>query len=431
MKNILKKILVFLLQKEAELALKRHKPIIVAVTGSVGKTSAKDAIASALSETERVRKSEKSFNSEIGIPLTILGLKNPWSNPVRWLGALALGIKSIFSNTYPKILVLEIGADKPGDISSLKNWLVTDVVVATQFAKVPVHIENFPSRDAVLREKLSLIGTLKSGGSLILNTDDSEFYEKARTLHRSAKIYTYGLVPPAKVIGSNEKYIFDKYGRVRGFSFKIEHSGTVLPLEIEGAVGTTHMYPSLAGFAVGIALNLNPISLLEGLRNTRREPGRMRIIPGIKKTVVLDDSYNASPIATARALDTLDIIPSNGRKIAILGDMLELGEHTESEHKKAGKRAADFVDILVSVGRFARYTAEGALNAGMSEKSILQFESAEEAGKYIELLLKAGDTILIKGSQGSRMERAVLEIMESPQQKRELLARQDPEWLKR
>jgi len=431
MKHFLKEILIALLRAEAKLALKRHKPTVVAITGSVGKTSTKDAVAAALSGTTRLRKSEKSFNSDIGIPLTILGVKNPWSNPLRWIVALYQGLKNALSQNFPKLLILEVGADRPGDISSLESWLKTDVVVATQFAKVPVHIENFSSREAVLQEKLSLLKTLKPTGVIVLNADDVEFTERAKKANRSSNVFTYGLVPRATVLGSNEKYIFDKYGRVRGFSFKLEHAGSIFPLEVEGAVGNTHIYPNLAGFTVGIALNLNPVLLLEGLRKAERQPGRMKLIGGIKKTMIIDDSYNSSPIATARALETLEAIPSNGKKIAILGDMLELGEHTRAEHEKAGAKTASFADLLVAVGKYAQYTVDGALRAGMNEKYILQFEKAEEAGKYIELLIHTGDTVLVKGSQGTRMERAVLEIMELPEEKKKLLTRQDKEWERR
>lgn len=422
---------VSLLQSEAKLALSKHNPKVVAITGSVGKTSTKDAVAAALSESAHIRKSEKSFNSDIGISLAILGLKNPWNSPLGWLGALFKGFSSALDKNFPKILVLEIGADRPGDISSLASWLKTDVVVATQFAKIPVHIENFPSREAVLIEKLSLLKTLRTGGVLVLNSDDEEFTGRATDLNRSAQVYTYGLMPPSAVLGTNEKYIFDKYGRVKGFSFKIEYNGSVFPLEVERAIGSTHMYPSLAGFAVGVALGMNPINLLKGLLTTKRQAGRMKLISGIKKTIIIDDSYNASPIATLRALETLEHIPSNGRKIVMLGDMLELGTHTKKEHEKIGAKAAEFADLLITVGRYTLHTAEGALRAGMEEKYILQFEGAQEAGKYIERLLKTGDTVLIKGSQGSRMERAVLEIMEEPERNKELLARQEKEWEKR
>src|SRR5680860_229843 len=166
MKRFIKHFLISLLRNNAKLALKRHSPRVVVIVGSVGKTSTKDVVAAALTTSTNVRKSEKSFNSDIGIPLAILGLKNPWSNPIKWVGALVIGFGRALRRDFPDTLVLEVGADRPGDISNLSSWLQTDIVVATQFADVPVHIANFPSRQAVLEEKLSILNTLKPEGSI-------------------------------------------------------------------------------------------------------------------------------------------------------------------------------------------------------------------------------------------------------------------------
>lgn len=431
MKKIVKTFLISILRTQARIALARHKPQIVLITGSVGKTSTKDAVAAALAEKRSVRKSEKSFNSEIGIPLAILALKNPWSNPLRWLATLVKGCVSMLSKTFPETLVLEVGADRPRDISSLSRWLMSDVVVLTQFAKVPVHIEYFESREALLQEKLSLLKTLKPSGTIVLNADDAEFSEHVHALNKNARVITYGIESPSDVFGSNEKYVFDKFGRIKGFSFRIEYGGKMFPLEIEGVIGSTHVYPCLAGFAVGIALGADPSSLLEGLKNIERQPGRMRILGGIKKTVIIDDTYNASPIAVARALETLEKIPSNKRKIAVLGDMLELGEFAREEHQMAGERAAGFVDLLIVVGKYAGYVVEGALRAKLDKARILQFGTSEEAGERLKRLLHPGDTVLVKGSQGNRMERAVFHIIEDPEKASALLVRQDAEWKKR
>jgi UDP-N-acetylmuramoyl-tripeptide--D-alanyl-D-alanine ligase len=431
MKKIVKAFLVSILRAQAWVALALHKPRIVLITGSVGKTSTKDAIAAALSESGSVRKSEKSFNSDIGIPLAILALKNPWSNPLRWIATFAKGCVNMLSKTFPRTLVLEVGADRPRDISSLSSWLLSDIVVLTQFAKVPVHIEYFESREGLLNEKLSLLQTLKPGGTIVLNADDAEFPEHVRALNKNARVITYGIASPSDVSGSNEKYVFDKFGRVKGFSFRIEYGGKEFALEIEGVIGSTHVYPCLAGFAVGIALGLDPNILLEGLKKIEYQPGRMRILSGIKKTVIIDDTYNASPIAVARALETLEKIPSNKRKIAVLGDMLELGEFTREEHERAGERAASFVDILIVVGKYARYTAEGALRGKFEKERTVQCETSDEAGARLKRLLNSGDTVLVKGSQGNRMERAVLHVIEDPEKAGALLVRQDAEWKKR
>ncbi len=436
MKKTIKNLLVGILRAEAKLALKRHRPKIIAVTGSVGKTSTKDAVAAAISEGNSVRKSEKSFNSEIGIPLTILGLSNPWNNPFKWMSAILRGLASALSANYPEILVLEVGADQPKDISSLSSWIKTNIIVFTQFADVPVHISNFSSRESMLEEKLSLLDTLEKEGTVVMNADDDEFVraieEKLSKRNESLHIVTYGLMPPANIVGSNASFLTDKKGGIGGFTFKIENEGNILPLEISGVVGDQHIYPSLAGFAVAKTFGINPVDILDGLNKTIRQPGRMRILDGIKDSIIIDDSYNSSPVATERALDTLERIPVRGKRIAVLGDMLELGSHTEKAHKEAGARAAKFCDLLVAVGQFAPHMAEGALIAGMSESKILQFETSPKAGKYLEQLIGEGDVILVKGSQGKlRMEKAVLEIMARPEKKAELLVRQEKEWQQR
>lgn len=432
MKKFLKNILISTLQAEAKIALKKHHPRIIAITGSVGKTSTKDAIAAALSTTGTVRKSQKSFNSDIGIPLAILGLENPWNNPWRWIQALSRGFFRAVGNDFPETLVLEIGADMPKDISKLSSWLKTDVVVFTQFAEVPVHISNFASRKNMLEEKLSLLNTLNRDGKIVMNSDDTEFTNAIKSKADRIPKLSYGLMPPTPILGSNSQISFDEMGNVTGFSFKIENEGSVFPVEVGGALGDQHIYPSLAGFAVGKALGINPVKILEGLSTLERQPGRMRLLEGVKNTIIIDDSYNSSPIATARALDTLERIPAKGRKIAMIGDMLELGKHSETEHKKAGEHAARTSDILVAVGEYAKQTAEGALFAGMNESNILQFENSTRAGKYVEQMVRPGDLILVKGSQGNlRMERAVLEMMAHPELREKLLVRQEKEWLNR
>ncbi|HEY6021059.1 MAG TPA: Mur ligase family protein, partial [Candidatus Paceibacterota bacterium] len=194
MKNFFKKIIVTLLTWEAKAVLRKYKPKIVAVTGSVGKTSTKDAIFAVLSKKFHVRKSQKSFNSEFGLPLTILGAPNAWNNPLRWIQILIDGVILLVTNaTYPEWLVLEVGADRPGDISGLRSWLTTDVVVITYIPDVPVHVEFFDSPEAVALEKASLIDTLKPEGSLILNGDDPRTKALAHRLPApDAKLFTYG-----------------------------------------------------------------------------------------------------------------------------------------------------------------------------------------------------------------------------------------------
>jgi UDP-N-acetylmuramoyl-tripeptide--D-alanyl-D-alanine ligase len=160
-------------------------------------------------------------------------------------------------------------------------------------------------------------------------------------------------------------------------------------------------------------------------------PGRMKLMKGIKNSVIIDDSYNSSPVALEEALKALKLLKVKGKKIAILGDMLELGIHSTGAHKKAGEQVARAADVLITSGIRARFFAEGALTTGMPENNIFQFDDSRDAGKFSETLIEEGDVILIKGSQSSRMERAVEEIMAQPENKTKLLVRQEKEWVKR
>ena len=207
--------------------------------------------------------------------------------------------------------------------------------------------------------------------------------------------------------------------------------GVRAPLEIVGTVGEHTLLPALAAAAVGKALDKSITDIIEALAGYKPPRGPMHLVNGIKNTVIIDDTYNSSPAAVMAALDTLAFINPSGRKIAVLGDMLELGRHSAEEHRKMGAYVAHTADLLVTVGFRARGMAEGALDAGMDESKILQFEDAYKAGEELAALVSAGDCILVKGSQSMRMERTVLALMAEPDRAEELLVRQDEEWRKR
>jgi UDP-N-acetylmuramyl pentapeptide synthase len=160
-------------------------------------------------------------------------------------------------------------------------------------------------------------------------------------------------------------------------------------------------------------------------------PGRMRLIPGIKNTLLLDDTYNSSPVAVESALHTMNELKVKGRKIAVLGDMLELGSYSVQQHTRIGTMAAKLTDVLFTVGVRSRATAQAALESGLPEDSFLQYDSAERAGKELQQWLEPSDVVLVKGSQSIRLERVVEEVMQDPEQASELLVRQNKEWLKR
>ncbi|MDQ3077070.1 MAG: UDP-N-acetylmuramoyl-tripeptide--D-alanyl-D-alanine ligase [bacterium] len=439
MKTLFKNIVSGILIWESKIVLRKYKPRIVTVTGSVGKTSAKDAIHTVLATKYKARKSLKSLNSEIGVPLTILGLENAYLNPVLWIKNIVEGMMLIvFPFKYPEMLVLEVGADRPGDIESFSKWLKPDIAVITRFGDVPVHVEFFPSIEDLVNEKGYLVRELKNGGTFVLNSDDKRIVDFSESVvhpgtHTIKKI-SYGFNPPADVEASHEIVTYGAYAHTdlefpNGMMTVINVRGTKVPVAIHGSLGVQHIYPVLSAFAVGIAEGMKPIEISQALENHVPPRSRMRLIAGIKDTVLIDDTYNSSPVAVEAALLTLKAVNVAGRKIAVLGDMMELGQYSVDEHKKAGKIVAGIAHILVTVGVRSRMTAEAALNEGVSENNILQFDSAQEAGKYLESVIKAGDIILVKGSQSMRMERIVEELMNNPEEKDTLLVRQEPQWL--
>ena len=191
------------------------------------------------------------------------------------------------------------------------------------------------------------------------------------------------------------------------------------------------MGAALAALAVGITTHINPLRCAEALQTLVPPRGRLRLIDGVKGTLILDDSYNASPVAVIAALDTVEKLRVEGRKIAILGDMMELGVYAPEAHRTVGKRAAKVLDALYLVGTRAKFIGEGAREEGMATTKIKTFDESAAAGRALEYDLKSGDLILVKGSQYVRMERAIYEIMAEPSRASELLVRQEEEWKKR
>ncbi|MBY0473389.1 hypothetical protein K2Q00_03905 [Patescibacteria group bacterium] len=439
MRSILKRCIVSLLTLEARLIVRKYKPHIVAITGSVGKTSTKDAIYAVLAQSYHVRKSDKSFNSEIGLPLTILGVPNAWNNPLHWIQNLIDGLFLILSNaTYPKWLVLEVGADRPGDISSLAAWLPVDIAVITRLPEVPVHVEFFDSPEAVVQEKASLINALSSAGTVIIYADDArkDVLVKKAEKH-GAKIVTFGLSHSADVHASEFSLLRESGdgppagGWPVGVAGKITIEHTNIPVSIVGTVGSHMMLPAVAAAAVGHVVGVDSHAIAHGISTYEPPRGRMHLIEGIKDTLVIDDTYNSSPAAAQAAIDALNLVAPKGRRIAMLGDMLELGRHSVEEHRKLGAYAAGKVDILCTVGFRARGIADGALDNGFADGNIFQYEDADKAGDEIAEMLQPGDCVLVKGSQSIRMEKTVEHLMKDPELAPRLLVRQEGDWKKR
>jgi UDP-N-acetylmuramoyl-tripeptide--D-alanyl-D-alanine ligase len=430
LKQILKNIIVYLLTLEARLVLKKYRPKIVAVTGNIGKTSSKDAIYTILSSVSFVRKSEKSFNTETGIPLTILGLPNALNDPISWFKNIIDGLKLIIlKNHYPKLLVLEVAADKPKDIESISEWLKPDVVVMTHIPDVPVHVEFFSSPEEVVKEKSYLVKALKKDGVFVMNGDD-KIVTGMKEFAKEKNMFTYGFTDGESIVASNENTIYEN-NKPAGITFRVDHRGNSIPVELKGVLGKQHIYPILSAFAVGISQGLNVVSMKQALTEHESAPGRMRLIEGINSSTIIDDSYNASPAAVTEALKVVKDINTSGKKIVVLGDMMELGNYSHDEHMKIGKLVAQTADILITIGVRSKYIAQGANEAKMKKKDIFQFSDPTQAGDKLTKIITENDITLIKGSQSIRTEKVVEKVMAQPDRKYRLLVRQEEEWKNR
>ena len=408
MKNLFrKKILRPILRVLAEKTLRRYEPKVIGITGSVGKTTVKEAVYKMLSVRFRVRRNEENFNNEIGVPLTILGLNI--AHNVGWLPNIIKAIKVAYGPKikYPEHLVLEFAADKPGDIDYLVQLAKPHIGIVTVIGAIPVHVEYYASPKAVAVEKSKLIKSLPTYGLSVLNYDDQTVLDMKE--FNKGKLKTIGFADGAD-IKATERFLFVE-GDDMGVSFKIHHGDTFVPMKVKGVLGFHQIYSILAAAAVGLHYGMNLIQVSEIFKEFYPPKGRMRLIKGIKNTLLIDDTYNASPESTHAALEALSNIAryKDGRKIAVLGDMLELGKYSITAHQNIGNFAAKHVDMLFCVGSRAKLIADAARNQ-MREGTIFTFNTSSDAGRVLQDQMKKGDIILVKGSRSMKMERIVEEI---------------------
>lgn len=430
MRHIFKQTIIRILTWESRMVLKKYHPKIIGVTGSVGKTSTKDALYLALTPFFHVRKSEKSFNSDTGVPLSILGLPNAWTSPLLWVKNIFDGLMLILlPHKYPEVLVLEVGADKPGDIISISTWLKPDVAVITHFPDVPAHIEFFESREHIIKEKSSLALAVSQNGFVVLNADDPDVLLLRSEV--SGSVVTYGTTHEAMIQAQNTKLAVMKEHGISipdGVVSTISYNGAEFSIHLKQVISSTHISSILAAFSVAVKMGGDPQTTITALEKYATPPGRLSPILGKNNSLIIDDTYNASPFAMAAGLETLAMMPVSGRKIAVLGDMLELGKHSIDAHKEVGKLAAKSAELLVTVGVRAKQIGESAFGFGLAQNAIHHCDSAEEAGAYVSALVKPGDVILFKASQGVRLEKAVALVMAHPEEAKNVLVRQDTAW---
>jgi UDP-N-acetylmuramoyl-tripeptide--D-alanyl-D-alanine ligase len=264
LKNLFRKGIIFILEWEARLVLKKYKPSIIAVTGSVGKTSTKDAIYEVVASKYHTKKSKKSYNSELGVPLAILGLETGWNSPLLWIQNCWKGLLLlILKNHYPTWLVLEVGVDRPGDMARISHWLNPSVVVITKFADIPPHVEFFDSPEAVYAEKWHLALSLQKGGTLIINGDDERLIAYAQK-DSHLKTISYGFSPTAELRATDLHIQYEEDHSPKGITFKAVDETTEVPVHLNETVGYGHVYSALAALLVGKTLDINMVELFRG-----------------------------------------------------------------------------------------------------------------------------------------------------------------------
>jgi UDP-N-acetylmuramoyl-tripeptide--D-alanyl-D-alanine ligase len=405
------------LESYAKKYLAKHQPKLILVTGSVGKTSTKLAIATVLSEKFRVRAHEGSFNTELTVPLAILGINLP-DNPRSvggWLRVRQAALERINSKTNDcDVIVQELGADKPGDIAYFGSYLHGDIAVVT--AVSAEHMENFKTLDAVAKEELAVSNF--SALTLINRDDiDAHFAEDITT----PNINTYGLggvaeyrfeIEDSSLKGTTGSFIMSDHGEIYASLKVASESG------VKAAV---------AAAFVGEKLGLDQNQIATGTAKIVAPPGRMNILRGLKQSTIIDDTYNSSPLAFSAALETL-YGQSTSQRIAILGDMNELGEASAGEHEKAGQLCNPaLLNWVITVGPEAKkYLAPAAKARGCAVRS---FMDPLSAGAFAHSVLETSAVVLAKGSQNNIFVEEALKILLHDSADEAQLVRQTPMWL--
>jgi len=430
-----RKFIQYILWILAKLTLWRYKPMVIAVTGSTGKSSTKEAIYYALKNDFQVARSTSNLNTEIGLPLTIIQGYDAKRNVFLWLANIfhTLGLLVIQRKDYPKIWVLEISEDQPHLVSYLARLCRPKIGVISWIGEIPVHAEFYQSAKTLQEEIQNLVSFLPQTGTAILNYDNPLSLEaKDKT---KAKVITYGFNNGAEVKISDYSLMMDKDFRKIGMTLRLEYQGSYVPIRLTGVFGQPQAYAIAAGAAVGLALGLHLVAISQSLEDYKLLKARTTFLQGLKNTWIFDDTYNSNPDALKAALeiyhDLVSAIKKENlyplkRRVLALGDMRELGQYSDEAHQKAAPQIMDKADILIAVGKKMKITVEECLKLGFPQENIYWFENSFDAAKKAKELIKEGDLFLVKGSRGIHMEQVTLAIMQEPEKAHEYLSFEEP-----
>ena len=461
----------------SKLVLKKYNPAIIGIIGKVERESTSQATFTVLSSKFSVRQNIGTIKQRNEIPLTILGLKESHSI-LGNLSNLFRAFSLIFlKKDYPEILIFKIPVERSKDIKFLTGLLspYLKAIVVSSEAILSESLENFQLLvKSLTRTSLEQYPTkkeertkgrrLSKNCQIILNYDNTmarkaiknnrktfglseasdiraadilfqipktaEFSEEVHPVRNSAETSD----PAARVINvrtqslqaeeyfSNNGVKWEESDKIF-ISFKVIYQGKIVPIRLFGTLGVRQVYAALGAVGAGIAFGMNLLEISESLKKYRTPAGMMKIIKGIKYTLIIDNTYNADLASTSDALDVLSVTKGI-RKVVVLGDMmLPLGAFQEKEHRKIGARVAKIADLLFTVGSRAKFIADGAFKAGMDKANIFEFFNQEKAGRTLQNKIKQGDIVLISGSEVMHLEQIVREIMAEPRRAKKLLAR--------
>lgn len=362
------------LQQMAAFWRARHHPRVIGITGSVGKTTTKEMVAAVLGQRFNTLRSRGSYNNEIGLPLTLLQLTRAHER-----------------------VVLEMGMYDVGEIAELAEIARPHVGVVTNVG--PAHLERAGSVERIANAKAELVEALPPDGSAVLNYDDPlvrEMAEKTR-----ARVFFYGLSPRADLWASGIQGM-----GLEGIRFRMHYKGETIHLRVP-LLGRHSVHTALRAAAVGLVEGESWQEIVDGLQGGTPQL-RLVAVDGIRGSTLLDDTYNASPQSTLAALNLLDEL--DGRKIAVLGDMLELGSYEEEGHRKVGLRVIDSVDLLITIGDLGRIIGEEAQRWGFPESAVFMLADNSQAIELLKDIVGGGDVILVKGSRALQMEEVVMAL---------------------
>ena len=414
MKNAYLKIIYRILAFYARRVILQNDPKIIAVTGSVGKTSTKDAIYEVLHDAfgSKVRKTEGTLNAEIGLPLTILGYKEVPNKFIWPFFLVGLAFRK-YDKNYPEYLVLEMGVERAGDLVYFANIARPDIAVITTVTAA--HVANFRNVEEYQKEKLSILTKMKPGGKVIINIDDPIL----------AGIENREIITISAENKAADYYSDDITISLSGTEYRINFTGHKISVK-SALLGRQAIYSQLFGFAIGNILGIQSIKTGKSLSKIKPIAGRMNFVDGKNGVIIIDDTYNSNPTSLKAALTTLSEIKFDGRKVAIIGNMNELGGMEQLSHEEVGRFAKDKCDLAIFAGPNA---------AGMSKAfgpGSLAFAGRAMLIERLPSLIKEGDLVLVKASQnGNFFEEVAKFLMKKPSDAQKLLVRQGKFWKNR